>query len=448
MNRMYLGSSNLRLSGALMALSVTSLFVPAAVFAAADPSVANVFFSQDAADPRFVEIHYDLTQAQDEPCRVQAWLSTDGGASFPYGLTNATGDVGASVPPGPGNTILWNAFAAYPDQTFDDAVIKIIVDDTELVSAPGGWYEMGARDDEGGEPNEQPRHNVLLDAFEIGRYEVTNGQVAVVLNWALGRGAFGNALGDTYSGGDVYGAGQKLLQLSSAYCQVQFDGTSFSAKERDGHLMEDHPVVMVTWFGAALYCNLLSEMVGLIPCYDTVTWEVDITRNGYRLPTEAEWERAASWDPSRSDVTLPDTTSGGHWIYCFGSDAIDVTRSNYFDGSQFNDPLDLGTSPRTAWVGFFDGANTGRNGATADSPSDVGAYDMSGNVWEWVHDWDGGYISADQTNPTGPAFGFTHVRRGGGWGSFVASCRGAERDGYSPENANIALGFRLCRRDD
>ncbi len=300
---------------------------------------------------------------------------------------------------------------------------------------------MGRRSDESGGSDELPRHFVQLDAYQIGKYEVTNQQYADVLNWALGQGYLKNSSNDPYDGGDLYASGQKLLRITNSNCQIVYSEDTFSVKTRYGYSMESHPVVMVSWYGSVAYCNWLSEKEGLTSCYNLSTWELTVPYpNGYRLPTEAEWERAASWDTSRSDVTLPDSSTGGHWIYGFDNDSISQSRANYSDGSNFANPLGLTSMPYTSPVGYYDG-----NNSTVDSPPPVGCYDMSGNVWEWCHDWYGTYPSGNQTNPTGPGTGSSRVARGGSWFNAAYCCRGAYRDYATPDSTYISIGFRLVR---
>jgi len=208
--------------------------------------------------------------------------------------------------------------------------------------------------------------------------------------------------------------------------------------------MDDHPVVDVTWYGAVAFCNWLSEIKGLTPCYDmtVANWplvEAPPTSGGYRLPTEAEWERAAGWEPAK------------HWIYGFLSDTLTGdNRCNYNQKTPWVNPLGLTTEPYTSPVGWFNGVNISPNGnvPTLDSPSPVGAYDMSGNVWEWCGDWYSWtyYQSGPVTNPTGPATGSTRVARGGGWFHDGSFCRTAGRfSNYDPGSVNYSFGFRVAR---
>ncbi|MCX7047967.1 MAG: SUMF1/EgtB/PvdO family nonheme iron enzyme [Candidatus Sumerlaeota bacterium] len=318
----------------------------------------------------------------------------------------------------------------------------------EMVSVPAGTFTMGRRDDgdDGtyGYSDELPRHQVTLSAYQIGKYDVTNGQYCDVLNWALARGYVkGNASGSAYSGGNVYAAGQGLLYVSDSYCQIQYSGGAFTCKSRTGavgtnYSMRDHPAVCVTWYGSVAFCNWLSEKEGLTPCYNLTDWSLIQGNNGYRLPTEAEWERAAAWDGTK------------HWIYGFQSDTLTgKDRCNYRDNNpDCVNPLGLTSYPYTSPVGWFNGANISPNGGiqTVNSPSPVGCYDMNGNLWQWCHDWHGAYTSGTQTNPLGAnSSSGERVTRGGYWNLGFNLCRTADRDGWGPGHGSNYVGFRVAR---
>jgi len=200
-----------------------------------------------------------------------------------------------------------------------------------------------------------------------------------------------------------------------------------------------HPAIDVTWYGAAMYCNWLSESQGLTPCYDTDLWTCDFAANGYHLPTEAQWERAAAWDAALNK----------HWIYGFMSDTLTgKNRCNYYDGDpNYVNPFGLTDYPFTSPVGWFDGVNMSPNGgiSTEDSVSPVGCYDMSGNVWEWCNDWYGSYTSETVMNPTGPTSGSSRVLRGGSWAYALYYCRSAYRGDFTPASADGFSGFRVSR---
>jgi formylglycine-generating enzyme required for sulfatase activity len=316
----------------------------------------------------------------------------------------------------------------------------------EMVYVPSGTFTMGARDD--GDDgtyaysDEYPRHEVTLSAYYIGKYEITNGQYCAVLNWAKGMGYLENSSGGSYTGGDVYKNGSILLDIDYLDCQITYSGGSFTCKIRDTYSMENHPVVLVSWYGSVAFCNWLSEKEGKSQAYNLSTWElVNKTGGGYRLPTEAEWERAAAWDGSK------------HWIYGYTSDnGNNRNQYNHYDnlgGTGNVNPLGLSSYPYTSPVGWFNGVNISPNGSiqTIDSPSPVGCYDMSGNVWEWRHDWYSStyYQGGVMTDPNGPASGSHRVFRGGYWIISAQYCRSALRDGDgAPSITDNGIGFRVC----
>lgn len=314
----------------------------------------------------------------------------------------------------------------------------------EMVSVPAGTFRMGDPWNEG-YTDERPVHDVYLRAYEIGRYEVTNAEYAAFLNTALGAGEI------TVTSNVVYLTGNStnpLFYPADTYSQITYSGGTFTPRTRTSSTlgdvsMADHPVVVVTWYGAAAYCNWLSRQQGYQEVYtQSGLWPSDLTRNGYHLPTEAQWERAAGWDPSHNDPVAQ-----GHWRYGFMSDSIDFSRANYYSSTWAN-PLSLTSHPYTSPVGFYNGVSVSRTGATVNSPSAVGCYDMSGNVLEWCNDWWYRVYTVDPvSDPVGPSSGTYRVLRGGDWGTYDAdSCRSADRnDSYSPSSWNYYVGFRVSR---
>lgn len=315
-----------------------------------------------------------------------------------------------------------------------------------MIDIEAGSFRMGRSYSDTGESVELPVHAVSLSPYYLGKYEVTNHEFAEVLNYARSQGYIEGYGGGSYTGSKVYYEGYFLTDTyaSSAESQLIYEGGAFSVRTRPGHDenpfdMAEHPVVMVTWYGAVAYCNWLSETEGLQPCYNLDNWSrYEPVRNGYRLPTEAEWERAAAWDGVK------------HWRYGMSSDILDIRRANYIAESSAN-PLELRTQPFTSPVGWYDGVNAARLNTpslkTINAVSPAGAYDMSGNVWEWCHDWyDGEYYSeALEDDPAGPESGSSRVFRGGSWANNADNCRTARRFSSDPEYAENHLGFRVAR---
>jgi len=257
----------------------------------------------------------------------------------------------------------------------------------ETVLVKGGTFQMGnTRDDysEGGS-DEKPVHTVNLTYdYSIGKYEVTFNEY-------------------------------------DAYCEAVE-----KTKPNDfGWGRGNRPVIFVSWWDAIAYCNWLSEQEGIQPAYDgnghflnqngQVT--TDITQvEGYRLPTEAEWEYAAR---------------GGHEDIMDGNDVNDYQ----YAGSNNIDDL--------AW--YWTNSNGKTHEVGQKEPNELGLYDMSGNVWEWCHDWYGTYTNTIKTNPIGPDNTATRVGRGGCWIDYDRSCRIVNRDYGGPAHSSQGLGLRIAR---
>lgn len=289
---------------------------------------------------------------------------------------------------------------------------------------------------------ELPVHDVDVDRFWIDVFEVTNADYVTVLNWANERYVLRDKENHVYDGGNVYFAGRLLIDVYSSDIRYDEDHRRFFVAPRDGQAMFDHPVTMVTWYGAANYCNWLSEMRGLTPCYTGVNAKhvyCNFAAGGYRLPTEAEWEKAASFDP-----WVVDPLSGPKQPYGMIG-PLGPRRANYWnpDLGEFNNPVGLLTRPFTAPVGYYDGSRRWR----IDSPSPWGCYDMSGNVYEWCWDWyDPTYYSrSPHRNPLGPWEEKERVVRSGSWLDVPETLRSTRRAGWHPEGAENFLGFRTAR---
>jgi len=248
-----------------------------------------------------------------------------------------------------------------------------------MVYVPAGEFIMGS---DKGHRDEQPVHTVYLDAFYIDRTEVSNAQFAQFLN----------EQSNQQEGGVTW------LDIGAWHCLITESGGQYQPKS--GY--EDHPVIEVSWYGAEAYCQ----------------WA------GNRLPTEAEWEKAARGTDGRT--------------YPWGN-TFDGSKGNFCDKNctyDHKDPsMDDGYA-RTAPVGSYPAGG-----------SPYGALDMAGNVWEWVADWyDGGYYAASpESNPKGPASGDSRVIRGGSYSNNEANVRAAYRGSFAPDVPYSWVGFRCAR---
>jgi len=272
----------------------------------------------------------------------------------------------------------------WTDSHISSATYTIETAQDRFVYVPGGTFTMGNTLG-GGNSDELPTHQVTLSAFYIGKYEVTQSE------WLATMG---------YNPATGYGVG------------------------------DDYPVYNVSWYSIIKYSNLRSLAEGFTPVYtisgttnpdnwgavptsSNAVWDAAIcswAANGYRLPTEAEWEYAA-----RGGATTPDYQYSG---------SNDIEAVAWYDEN--NTPY--GTKP---------GGGKAANG--------LGIYDMSGNIWEWCWDWDGSYSSAAQNNPTGQGNGSYRLLRGGYWDDGAGSCRVSNRSVSYPYGSNVNPGFRLCR---
>ena len=307
------------------------------------------------------------------------------------------------------------------------------------------WFMMGRAYEDIGDADEAPVHRVFLDAYAIGRFPVTNSEFAEVLNWALDKGLLKNSDGNPYDTGEIWAYGKPLADTVTTGVGAQINAGigKFEVLRQKGYegrevFMGNHPVQQVTWYGAVVYCNWLSEIYGLQPCYDVETWErITPVPNGFRLPTEAEWERAAAWDGEK------------HWRYGVSSDELDFTRANYYQEDYAN-PLQLDAMPYTSPVDWYNGSNPANvsdpDTKTVHSVSPSGCFDMAGNTWEWCHDYyqEDYYRKSGFANPAGPETGEHRVGRGGSWRYSEGHCRAADRYYNWPDYRSRYQGFRIA----
>jgi len=260
----------------------------------------------------------------------------------------------------------------------------------------------------------------------------------------------GNSIGDS----DITDANPTNITVSAFYMDTNLVSYSqwqsvYSYATNHGYTFTNagagkaanHPVQTVDWYDCVKWCNARSQQAGLTPVYYTDTaltqvytnGEVDITNanvnwaaNGYRLPTEAEWEKAARGGLSAQRFPWGNTISRSQANY-FGN-----TATNYdFGPNGYNPAFTSGGFPYTSPVGYF-------------VPNGYGLYDMAGNVFEWC--WDRyGTVYAGGSDPRGPASGSYRVLRGGHWGNPASHARCAFRGATSPIYVFNYFGFRCVR---
>jgi formylglycine-generating enzyme required for sulfatase activity len=271
----------------------------------------------------------------------------------------------------------------------------------EMVSIPGGRFKMGSPETvDNSFDDERPVRAVTLSSFLIGKYEVTQDQYQTVM-------------GDNPS---------------------YFDGSA-GREAAEGEVQGRRPAENMNWYSLLVFCNKLSVMEDFTPVYSingssnpadwgevptesTTAWNkvvMDMATDGYRLPTEAEWEYAAC-------------------------DGLGIADGGYrYPGSN--------TLGEVAWYTFTSGGKTHEVGKK--KPNDFGLYDMVGNVYEYCWDvWETTYPSEDETNPTGKPTTWTdRVYRGGHYSlSMISLLRSATRSYGFEESAERTAGFRLARR--
>jgi len=248
---------------------------------------------------------------------------------------------------------------------------------------------MGSND---GESDEKPMRQVNLSTFWIGKYEVTQSE------WQ-------SVMGSNPATG--YGVGA------------------------------DYPVYNVSWYAILKYCNLRSMAEGLTPVYsisgstnpanwgnvptsNNSTWNAatcNWSANGYRLPTEAEWEYAARGGNQSQNYPYSGSNTIGNVAW------------------HYNNSYAMGSSH----------PNYGTNNVGTKASNELGIYDMSGNVWEWCWDWYGTYPVTLQTNPVGADSGHYRVFRGGSWVNYANGCSVSYRNFDFATYSFNYLGFRCVR---
>lgn len=253
--------------------------------------------------------------------------------------------------------------AATPYRVQDGNAVPIM-----MMDLPGGEFLMGSPDSgDMADDNEKPQHKVTVSSFRIALTPVTVAQYREVM------------------GGDP-------------------------PVENEAQL----PITRITWYQAIEFCNELSRKNGFKPCYSKRLWywRCDWRADGFRLPTEAEWEFACR--------------AGSKTRYCFGDDEKELERYSWYRENSQEELQAVATKLPNTW----------------------GLFDMHGNVWEWCWDWYGPYTKNEQNNPTGPWMKLRNrwrVLRGGSFIYTPAALRSAFRLGNWPEDGGEVSGFRCVR---
>lgn len=252
----------------------------------------------------------------------------------------------------------------------------------DFVLIKGGTFNMGSPQSEAWRGADETLHEVTVSDFYLSKFEVT----------------------------------QELYESVMGTNPSHFKGPRL-------------PVESLTWLEAVEFCNALSQRDGRTPAYiiedGTITWNKGA--DGYRLPTEAEWEyacRAGSSEPFNIPVSPGEDTANFYAHYPYGIE------ENYF--SQQNLKVKPGYYRQTTVeVGSFE-------------PNALGLYDMHGNVGEWVFDLYGPYEQGAQTDPDGASTGIQRVYRGGGWNDFAKNLRSAYRAALDQDKSGFSIGLRLA----
>lgn len=274
-----------------------------------------------------------------------------------------------------------------------------------------GRQQFGMEDG-GNDPNSS--YQVKVSPYYICKYELTNSDYVKFLN---------------ENGNQTEGGVTWVNIVADAWCGIQGSGPYTVVS---GY--ENRPVVYVSWYGAVAYCNWLSEKDGLLKCYGepvsypsdgSVRWGTNGANfhreyNGYRLPTEAEWEYACRG----GDTSLP----------------------NFYKNYYWGDSLDATIGINKCWYEGLSPSPTNHTNVGYGGSHPTGLYDMSGNVLEWCTDWLGWpYPTGTYTDYRGPDSGSYRIYRGGSWLDNASGCQSAFRNYTTPDDCISMLGFRPVR---
>ncbi len=442
------------------------------------------------AGTKLVDIDYDVTGTT-APLSVSLQISADGGSTWAVPATSLTGAIGNTVTAGSNRRITWDAGADWNQQVsaqtkFRLSVMEIIAPAittqplavsinsgataTLTVATSGSestyqWYIGNAGD------TRSPVSGATSTSF------TTPALAASTTYWVRASNRAGTAdssavtvtaadvptgfalipsgsftMGDALDGGgDAHTVTVSAFYMAkNLVSKADWDtvrtwaiSNGYSDLATGAGKADNHPVQTVSWYQMVKYCNARSEMEGLTPVYYNndaqtsvyKTGDVDVTNaqvkwvaNGYRLPTEAEWEKAARGGLSGKRFPWGDTISQSQANY-YGSTGYGFD----LGPNGFSSTWSASGAPFTSPVGSFAANGYGLN-------------DMAGNVWQWCWDRYGTYDTGSPTDPRGVPSGSSRVIRGGGWNYFADGCRVVFRGNNDiPSNAFNYIGFRVAR---